>query len=148
MINFVRILVFVLGFVSVAPAFSVEPEFVIFRARIDSLSDDYQEPPAIVNSGTSFGTPTKATITVLEILSGQMHANESSIKLYMSAWPLKKMLKDVLFVAKRNNDGSLAAKWWEIAENGQCVPENVAQGLNLVETLSELYKSGKLKCTR
>lgn len=87
-----------------------------------------------------------AKLSKVKVLSGKMREDQKCVALYMSSWPLKKMLRDVLFIANRNENGDLSVRWWELAKNGQCVPENVAKDLNIQGELVELFRTGKLNC--
>ncbi len=128
---------------------AAEQDIVIFRATINSLKAIAQ-PENLSDKIDSIGyaAPVEAKLSGVEVLSGTMNEDEKYVTLHMSSWPLIEMLKGVFFIAKRSEGGDLLIKWWELAKNGQCVPEIVVQDLNIQTELLALYSSGKLECKR
>ncbi|MES2017483.1 MAG: hypothetical protein V4484_13400 [Pseudomonadota bacterium] len=144
-----RLFCFVLALVLVNAATAAVGDIVIFRANVDALAAmDRADDPPVTPGYIQMSVPTKASISVIETVFGQIREGDKSITMPMSHWPIGNTLTDVFFIAKRNADGSLSATWWEYSRKGHCVPQHIAEKLAVEDVLRELYGAGKLKCQK
>jgi hypothetical protein len=136
-----------LGLVACATEPRVPTEIVLVRARIAALEDAGVENVANSPEEVDFASDSLVTLSIRQVLIGEVRDRKPVVVLRMSAWPAKPSRTEILVFYRVRPEGELDVIDWNYASKELCIDPELARTFNIEREVAQLYKRRQLECS-